>query len=60
MGDFQVATRGGFWVAIRAIQTYQLDELLGTKVRALYQRKKGRDLFDLGWHLPAWLFNRSG
>jgi predicted nucleotidyltransferase component of viral defense system len=30
-----------------SIMTYQLDELLGTKVRALYQRKKGRDLFDL-------------
>ncbi|HNT43355.1 MAG TPA: nucleotidyl transferase AbiEii/AbiGii toxin family protein [Syntrophorhabdaceae bacterium] len=29
------------------ISTYHLDELLGTKVRALYQRKKGRDLFDL-------------
>jgi predicted nucleotidyltransferase component of viral defense system len=29
------------------ITTYHLDELLGTKVRALYQRKKGRDLFDL-------------
>ena len=29
------------------ILTYQLDELLGTKMRALYQRKKGRDLFDL-------------
>lgn len=29
------------------ILTYQLAELLGTKVRALYQRKKGRDLFDL-------------
>jgi predicted nucleotidyltransferase component of viral defense system len=29
------------------ILTYQLGELLGTKVRALYQRKKGRDLFDL-------------
>ena len=29
------------------IQTYSLDELLGTKLRALYQRKKGRDLFDL-------------
>lgn len=27
--------------------TYTLDELLGTKLRALYQRKKGRDLFDL-------------
>lgn len=33
---------------------YQLDELLGTKTRALYQRKKGRDLYDL------WLALRSG
>lgn len=24
-----------------------MEELLGTKFRALYQRKKGRDLFDL-------------
>jgi predicted nucleotidyltransferase component of viral defense system len=29
------------------ITSYELDELLGTKLRALYQRKKGRDLFDL-------------
>lgn len=29
------------------IVTYGLDELLGTKLRALYQRRKGRDLFDL-------------
>jgi predicted nucleotidyltransferase component of viral defense system len=29
------------------IATYELDELLGTKMRALYQRKKTRDLFDL-------------
>ena len=29
------------------ITTYCLNELLGTKLRALYQRKKGRDLFDL-------------
>jgi len=29
------------------INTYKLDELLGTKLRALYQRRKGRDLFDL-------------
>jgi predicted nucleotidyltransferase component of viral defense system len=27
--------------------TYMLDELLGTKLRALYQRRKGRDLYDL-------------
>ena len=24
-----------------------MDELVGTKLRALYQRKKGRDLYDL-------------
>ena len=29
------------------VSTYTLSELLGTKLRALYQRKKGRDLFDL-------------
>ena len=29
------------------IRTYELDELLGTKMRALYQRRKVRDLFDL-------------
>lgn len=29
------------------IATYELEELLATKLRALYQRRKGRDLFDL-------------
>ncbi len=29
------------------VTTYTLDELMGTKLRALYQRQKGRDLFDL-------------
>lgn len=29
------------------VTTYLLDELLGTKLRALYQRRKGRDLYDL-------------
>ena len=29
------------------ITTYTLEELLGTKTRALYQRRKGRDLIDL-------------
>ncbi len=27
--------------------TFEAEEMLGTKLRALYQRKKGRDLFDL-------------
>lgn len=31
------------------IRTYSINELLGTKLRALYQRKKGRDLFDLDY-----------
>ncbi|NBR13510.1 MAG: nucleotidyl transferase AbiEii/AbiGii toxin family protein [Crocinitomicaceae bacterium] len=30
-----------------SIKTYNINELLGTKLRALYQRTKGRDLFDL-------------
>ena len=29
------------------IGVYGIEELLGTKMRALYQRKKGRDLYDL-------------
>ena len=29
------------------LTTYRLEELLGTKLRALYQRSKGRDLYDL-------------
>jgi predicted nucleotidyltransferase component of viral defense system len=29
------------------ITTYHFAELLGTKLRALYQRRKGRDLLDL-------------
>lgn len=31
------------------IRTYSVNELLGTKLRALYQRSKGRDLFDLDY-----------
>lgn len=35
------------------ITTFTLDELLATKLRALYQRKKGRDLFDLATALES-------
>jgi predicted nucleotidyltransferase component of viral defense system len=42
---FQVESR---WFQGNAqVTSYTLDELLGTKLRALFQRKKGRDLFDL-------------
>ena len=33
------------------ISTYKLEELLATKLRALYQRRKGRDLFDVFYAL---------
>lgn len=35
------------------VVSYQLEELLGTKLRALYQRRKGRDLFDLYYALSG-------
>jgi predicted nucleotidyltransferase component of viral defense system len=31
--------------------TYKIEELLASKLKALYSRKKGRDLFDLYWAL---------
>lgn len=40
------------WFRARAdVTTFAMDELLGTKLRALYQRRKGRDLFDLWFAL---------
>jgi len=43
--SFSIDTR--WFSGTGAIQTYKLEEILGTKLRALYQRKKGRDLYDL-------------
>lgn len=34
------------------IITYEIDELMATKLRALYQRRKGRDLFDM-WYVTT-------
>jgi predicted nucleotidyltransferase component of viral defense system len=49
--DYSIAT---LWLtAAAAITTYHVEELLGTKLRALYQRKKGRDLYDLWAALAA-------
>jgi predicted nucleotidyltransferase component of viral defense system len=33
------------------LKGYDLAEMLGTKLRALFQRRRGRDLFDLYWAL---------
>ena len=42
---FEVNSR--WFTGLCEINTYQLEELIGTKLRALYQRSKGRDLYDL-------------
>ncbi|MYC66997.1 MAG: nucleotidyl transferase AbiEii/AbiGii toxin family protein [Acidobacteriia bacterium] len=43
--SFSVDSR--WYSGMANITTFELDELLATKLRALYQRRKGRDLFDL-------------
>jgi len=49
--DFLVKSTSEWYTGEAAIPVYTLDELLATKLRALYQRKKGRDLFDLWYAL---------
>lgn len=47
--DFTIKSR---WFSGESkILSYEFDELLGTKIRAFYQRDKGRDLFDLWFAL---------
>lgn len=46
------------WVHGKAnITTCEIDELIATKLRALFQRRKGRDLFDLWYVLHKGLIN---
>jgi predicted nucleotidyltransferase component of viral defense system len=42
-----VAIENPWFTGEAEVVTYALEELLATKLRAFYQRKKGRDLFDL-------------
>jgi predicted nucleotidyltransferase component of viral defense system len=49
--QFEVSSR--WFTGECRISTYCLDELLSTKLRALYQRKRGRDLFDLATALES-------
>lgn len=44
------AVESRWWSGQADVSTFQLEELMSTKLRALYQRRKGRDLFDL-WHV---------
>jgi len=53
----QFAVVNPWFTGAAEVMTYELDELLGTKLRALYQRRKGRDLFDLWLCLHRRLVN---
>jgi predicted nucleotidyltransferase component of viral defense system len=41
------AVDSDWWAGQAQVRTFPIEEILGTKVRALCQRRKGRDLFDL-------------
>jgi predicted nucleotidyltransferase component of viral defense system len=43
----QFAVDSPYWSGSATVQTFSTNELVATKIRALYQRRKGRDLFDL-------------
>ena len=45
--------KNGWYSGEAELTTYHFEELMGTKLRALYQRKKGRDLFDMHKGLTA-------
>ena len=45
--DYEFISNSSWCPGGVSIQTYKIAELLGTKMRALYQRRKGRDLYDL-------------
>lgn len=47
LANVPFAVESRWFAGVSEVVTYELDELLGTKLRALYQRRKGRDLFDL-------------
>lgn len=47
--EFPFEVESEWFTGKAEIKTYDVNELLGTKLRALYQRGKGRDLFDLDY-----------
>lgn len=49
-----------WWKGGAPVQTFQPPELVATKIRALYQRSKGRDLFDLWLALEVLKLDPAG
>lgn len=47
--EMEITMNSQWYQGTASVLTYDIHELLGAKLRALYQRKKGRDLFDM-WY----------
>lgn len=47
LAQLPVEVKGRWFSGAASVTTFDINELLGTKLRALYQRRKGRDLFDM-------------
>lgn len=47
LAQFPFEVKSSWFEGSCNLTTYHLEELLGTKLRALYQRRKGRDLYDM-------------
>jgi predicted nucleotidyltransferase component of viral defense system len=45
--NVKITAKNIWFTGAAGISTYEVEEILGTKLRALYQRKKGRDLYDM-------------
>ena len=48
--EINFSTDSNWFSGSTTVMTYAMEELMGTKLRAVYQRRKGRDLFD-AWHV---------
>lgn len=47
--NFPFKVENDWFSGSASIRTYNINEILGTKLRAIYQRNKGRDLFDINY-----------
>ena len=47
LGTRTIRVANNWFEGEQEVCTFQVEELVATKLRALYQRRKGRDLFDL-------------
>jgi predicted nucleotidyltransferase component of viral defense system len=57
MTHIPYSMQSGWYKGAASITTFDFNELLATKLRALYSRKKGRDLYDLVCALKHEHFN---